>query len=956
MIDENLFYGLKGIHFTHLNIRSLYNKIDSFRLFLENSNITVATISETWLTGAIPDSLVNVPGYNILRNDRKTKNLNGHTKKGGGVALYVKDNITVDVTYLNHLNKSTEILETQWVILEFEYMKNIIVCNTYRPPQGNAVDMINTLSNDINSIQRLEKYDLFVLGDMNINLKDIHNPQCKLLKNQMAQLGLTQHIKDATRYNKHGSHSLIDLIFSNSNCISRSGVANYSLSDHELVFITKKKIRPNPVKTSFWGRTYKFYNKQILQNALTTFNWNNFYTLSSPDEAWDVYLDVLLSNLNPMCPIREIKIKKIKEEWLSYELLEHIKFKDELLTKAKRTNKPEDWEQARRIRNQTKTWIQQAKADYIKNKLEQSKGDHKKFWRTIKQVIPDNKSQSTELVLKDTTSGQTIPKNQTADYINNFFANVGSNLAKNCKLPWIPSSQPHQPTHNIDMTTSHLVHKLVKEIDCSKSSGIDNISSKVLKDAFECTVEQLTFIFNLSILHSCFPMKWKHATIIPLKKDGNKFEVGNLRPISLLPLPGKLLEKVIHAQTIKYLDDNNLLSKAQNGFRTGHSTTATIAKVTDKIISDTDMNQLTYAIYIDFSKAFDTIDHAILLNKLRHLGFSDKTTLWFESYMQGRTQVVVANELKSNSCVVTHGVPQGSILGPLLFLIYINDFSTCITSSDFVLYADDTILLCSSPNPLNSQQLLQSDLTSIADWCERNKLTVNIKKTKSMVFGSRNKIKQSLPPSFKLKDSTIENTFTYKYLGITLDNTLSFNKHTSNLIQTISNKSYILRKIRPYLNSNASLQIYKSMLLPYLDYGDYIYATAPQKNLKKLQRIQNSSIRLCLSLPPMTPITELHRLANLNQLEDRRNIHLLNQMYIRSRNPDYSDNRQLPLRRFTAPSLVVPNFQKSRSKQSVIYRGSTNWNLLPSQLRSLPSYNSFKNTQKNLMLNLLQLN
>ena len=946
------FKGIKGIHITHLNVRSLLHKIDSFRIFLDDSNISIATLSETWLSEAIPDSLVNIPGYTLLRNDRKTKSNNGHTKTGGGVALYVKDHLPFDDTTLNHLNKSTDIIETQWVILDFEHAKSIIICNLYRPPQGNTETMINLLMNDISSIQQLDKYDLFILGDMNINFKKTHDLHTKALKSQMTQFGLKQYISEPTRYNKQGTHSIIDLIFSNSNHIYKAGVCNYNLSDHELVYITKKKTTPKPLKTTFLGRTYKCYDKQRFQSALLRYDWNNFYTLNSADEAWDILLNVIETNLNLMCPIKEIKIKKVKEEWLTNELLEQIKFKDTLLIRAKKSNKVEDWERARQIRNQTKTWVKRAKADYIVNKLNQSKGEPKKFWKTIKQVIPD-RTINKEIILKDHATNLIIPKSQTADFINKFFVNVGPNLAKNCKSPWNPVGIPQHTTYNIEKTTSNFVSKLIKDIDCSKSSAIDYISTKVLKDAFECTVEQITYIFNLSIQYSQFPTKWKCATVVPLKKDGNKQDVGNLRPISLLPLPGKLLEKVIHHQTMKYLELNNILSSFQSGFRPDHSTTSTVAKITDKIISNMERGQLTYAIYIDFSKAFDTIDHDILLNKLQHLGFTGKARSWFKSYLKGRSQTVKANETKSKPYKITHGVPQGSVLGPLMFLLYINDISESITFSDHELYADDTILICAGPNPSNTQSKLQSDLSKLAGWCESNKLTINFKKTMSMVFGSRHRLKQVPPPKFKLNNKVIGNTTSYKYLGLTLDSTLSFDKHTSNLIKTVTNKTYVLRKIRPYLNAQASLQIYKSMLLPILDYGDFIYSSAPQKNLKKLQRLQNSNIRLCLSLPPLTRTNDIHRLANLNLLEDRRNAHLLNQMYKRSRNSEYADNRNLPLRSFTAPILKVPNFQKYRSKQSVIYRGSTNWNLLPPPLRSLPSYEVFKHKQKVLMLTLL---
>ena len=217
----------------------------------------------------------------------------------------------------------------------------------------------------------------------------------------------------------------------------------------------------------------------------------------------------------------------------------------------------------------------------------------------------------------------------------------------------------------------------------------------MIKDAFEAIPDKLTRLFNLSIAKRKFPEQWKVATVIPLQKVGNKTDVNNFRPISLLPLPGKLLEKIIHNQTMTYLENNNILTPHQNGFRANHSTISTIANLTDDIFQAINDKQITYALFIDFCKAFDTINHNILLKKLSKLGFSQNSYQWFKSYLANRSQCTLANSKLSDDMPLTHGVPQGSTLGPLLFLLYINDLPNITKNCQIKLFADDTVVYVS---------------------------------------------------------------------------------------------------------------------------------------------------------------------------------------------------------------------------------------------------------------------
>ena len=293
-------------------------------------------------------------------------------------------------------------------------MKNIILGNLYRPPQNDSIP----------------NHDMFILGDTNINYLDTHNPATKQLKSLTSSHGLDQIIKQPTRYSMT-KNSLIVQIFTNCDDTKTSGVKNWNISDHELVHVTRKKESPPVKKSSFIGRLYKNYDKIYFQQMISNHDWTDFTSADSPDLAWSIMKETIEGVIDRMCPLKLIKIKKVKKDWVSQELLEQITLKDHLLAKAKRTNKPEDWARARKIRNDTNLWAKKAKSEYIKKQLDNNLNDHKMFWRSIKNIIPNQKQQSQHISLIDEISNLTVPDELTANYINEHFATIGPKLAQN---------------------------------------------------------------------------------------------------------------------------------------------------------------------------------------------------------------------------------------------------------------------------------------------------------------------------------------------------------------------------------------------------------------------------------------------------------------------------------------------------------------------------------------------
>ena len=495
-------------------------------------------------------------------------------------------------------------------------------------------------------------------------------------------------------------------------------------------------------------------------------------------------------------------------------------------------------------------------------------------------------------------------------------------------------------------TITHRLAFLLSYINIYKASSVANLSSRILKDAFSVLIPNLTYMINLSLTTGIFPPKWKIAKIVPLQKSGDHSDVNNLRPISLLPLPGKLIERAVHTKLSEYLEQNKLLNEFQGGFRTGHSTIGTVADLTDDILLNINDNKCTLVTFIDFRKAFDTVNHAILLRKLELLRIHPHVLKWLEDYLRGRKQCTIANNCTSEEEAVVCGVPQGSILGPLLFLIYVNDIHNKAKECRLRLYADDTATYASLANPRDALCHVQAELDRLHGWCQRNKLTINTCKTKTMLFGTKSMIQNNNLNHLQIGGENIGYVTSYPYLGIKLDNKLTFELHIKETLKLVSHKLFLLSKIRKYLTKKQALIIFKSKILPYFDYGDIFCIGSHEKSLDKLQQMQNRALRICLKAPLLTSVKSLHLVANVPLLVNRRQAHLLNFMYKRKSNTNYLANKGRNTRLFEGTVLNSILARNKTAKRSTYIKGAIAWNMLPARVRSIPTYEAFKNHQK----------
>ena len=942
---NKLFDPNTKLNILHINSRSLPRNIDNIVAFL-NSLITppdILVVTETWLSDRNKD-FFQLPGYHSYH---LVRNVRAH----GGVSIFISNKIeSSQLKELTVINDNIEINTTRVSIDSITY----VICAIYRP--NSKHEGIEAFTDNLFALlhkDNVMKNNIVIIGDININL--LEHMTHTATNNYLAALqtiNFLPHISKPTRFPDTlnlSEPSLLDHIYTNFNNNFTSGIMHYQISDHLPIFLN---ISIPPKSRNFHKIEFRLLNernKQNFSNKISLIDWNDVLTINDVNGNFETFLSKIYQLYNESFPIvsKQISEKRLNSPWINQKILNAIKTKNKLYKDFKIGVVAE--QEYKHYRNSLTNVIKRAKQSYFIDKFTNFKNSTRKIWETVNQLSGKNQSNKNIYCINH-GNRKVTDEAEIAKTFNEFYTNIAAEL-DNVLPP--PTTDPLTFLEG-DYVSSMLVPtvlpqdviRIIKSLK-NKKSNVKEISTTILKLNSQHLAIPLSMLFNQSVNSGVFPQVLKQAIVIPIHKKGSKEELSNYRPISLLNIFSKIFEKLMKEFLLNYLTTKNIINSSQYGFRSGISTFDALSTFSEKIYSTLDSKQSLLSIFIDYTKAFDTVNHNILLKKLHYYGIRGIIHDWFRNYLFHRTQCTKVSQQISSPKTIHFGVPQGSVLGPILFLLYINDLPNIFTNSKTILFADDATLYISGENLNNMIHLANNDLEILHTWCQSNRMTINLEKTYYMLFTHTKK--DNLPP-LCFHNENIKITRTHTLLGITFDDNMSFRSHISNLIIKLSRIVALLYQVKDFVPIYVLTILYNAHVLPHLHYCSPIWSSTYPTHLLPLFRLQKKVIRIITNSNYLDHTEPLFKRYNILKNFDinRMQIAIYMYKYIHDFNNSTTVQHSYPTR--TRHNLRTPLHTLTLFQHSLSYLGPKVWNAVPEQIKTLPTLTSFKKQFKRYII------
>ena len=930
-----------------------YVKISLLEAYNAVYNYDVICLGETFLDTShqIDDPRLKLQGYELLRSDHPNS-----TRPRGGVSIYYKEHLPLRVR--NDISPLQECLVCE---IKINGKKCFITC-LYRSPNQSPtefIDFTDGLEATYLNINLELPFCSIVLGDFNAKCSrwyGSNDDHCGMVLETLSNTtSYSQIIKEITHFPPTGIPSCIDLIFTNQpELVYESGVhpSLYNTCHHQIIFakIKFKVHLPPAYKREVWS--YAKANVDLIKQSISNFNWVGVLRNLDTNAQVELFTETLLNIFRNFIPHKIITCNYKDPPWITNDLKSMLRKKNRLYKKFIMNGRNEiDKQSLNQYSLRCSELISASKNRHFNNlgkKLDDPLLGPKAFWSILNGFLGKMKIPVIPPLLVNGTFE--IDFLSKANIFNKYFANQCNILDNGSILPEV-RMKTNNRLNTIKIFNNDIL-TVVNDLNPTKAHGWDDISIRMIKICGETIVTPLRIIFETAIETGVYPDSWKCGNIVPVHKKADKNLVKNYRPISLLPICGKVFEKIIYNNLFNFFMANNILVKNQSGFLPGDSCVSQLLSITHEIYKAFDGNPSleVRGVFLDISKAFDKVWHKGLLYKLKCYGVEGKAYALLENYLMNRKQRVVLNGQTSSWENVNAGVPQGSVLGPLLFLIYINDLPDGL-KSNAKLFADDTSLFSTVFDTIKSSEILNSDLELIQNWAFQWKMSFNPdpnKQAAEVVFS--HKIDKPSHPPINFNNNPVVPHLFHKHLGMTLDSKLNFDCHLIEKITKANRVIGMIRRIHNDLSRSSLLTIYKAHVRPHLDYGDIIYDRPNIDSfVNKIESVQYNAALAITGAIRGTSRERLYEELGLEHLSDRRwyrKLCMFWKIVNGSQCPKYL-NEYLPRLQFSHNSERNKLFAKMKCHRDYYLYSFfpycvNQWNTLDPAIRNTTSINSFK--------------
>jgi hypothetical protein len=944
--NVNMFTNVDGLTCFYTNADSLLNKLAEFKTIIQNNKPQIIAITELKPKTnrfTLAPVEISIPGYDQFHS-------NLEPGRDRGCILYVKKELNPNIYPVD-----SDHTDAAWCEVSLLNNDKLLIGCVYRSPNSTPDDnkKLNTMLEKV--LSSAQHSHILLVGDFNFpeinwttwtapseNIEDPNNAFIESIRDQY----LFQHVDKPTRARINQKSNILDLIFTNEeNMISDLEYwSPLGKSDHSLM---KFKLncyisRQSSTQIRF---DYNRGNYEEMRKELSDINWEEELSdRKTVEEIWSFIkgnIQIVTDKYIPKRKSAQTTQKKLGI--LNEKVLAKIRKKHRAWQRYIETKEGQKYEEYCRIRNKVKSLVRKAKIENEQDVAKDAKQNPKKFWQYAKSKtktkteipdldVPKQAGSNNEA---ETTHSDGEKAEVFLQYFGSVFIGEGPDNLPNVNR--VTASV----LEDLDITLE-VVKKKLQNINVNKSPGPDGIHPRVLFELRENIAPPLTHLYRQSLQQEALPQDWRDAHISAIFKKGNKRKPNNYRPVSLTSIPCKIIESIIRDHIVSHMKSHKLFSKSQFGFIKGRSTSYQLLQAIDKWTEILDDNGKIDAVYFDFMKAFDQVPHRRLLHKLPSFGISDSLVNWISSFLSNRRQKVVVKGEHSSWSNVTSGIPQGSVLGPLLFVLYINDLPDVVDAS-ILLFADDTKIY-KEIITIEDQESIQNNINSMQNWSEQWLLKFHPEKCKVLRLGRNDEVK--FP--YALNGHDLIHVEEEKDLGVTIDSKLKFTTHISNKVNTANKIMGIIRRTFTYLDQTIFTRLFKAMVRPHLEYANPVWHPTLKKlkiTIENVQRRATKKLQSCTDLSYKERLTKLDLpcLAYRKLRGDMIEVYkMLNDCYDSDINPPLTlkTNRRT---RGHSKSLYKERANKETRKQFFRNRVVNFWNDLPETVVTAPSTKSFEN-------------